>query len=78
MKYFLFLIFLTITLSSNAQTVEGFITSDNGEAIEGVNISIVNKNKGTISDSKGFYSVKISANLPTMSTNSILTDFVNF
>ena len=62
MKYFLFLIFLTITLSSNAQTVEGFITSDNGEAIEGVNISIVNKNKGTISDSKGFYSVKISAN----------------
>jgi len=62
MKYFLFLIFLTITLSSNAQTVEGFITSDNGEAIEGVNISIVNKNKGTISDSKGFYSIKISAN----------------
>jgi len=62
MKHFLFLIVLTLSFSSNAQTIEGFLTSNDGKAIEGANISIVGKNIGTTSDEKGFYSLKTSAN----------------
>ena len=62
MKQFLFLIFLIFTFSSNAQTIKGFLTSNDGKPIEGVNITILNKNKGTISASDGFYSLKVSAN----------------
>ena len=62
LNYLYILVFCCMSLSSIAQTVEGYIRDDKGDYLEKVNVSIVGKKKGTISESNGFYSLGVSAN----------------
>ena len=61
-KTLITLFIFSLTYIVQAQTVEGTIRSENGEPLEGVNISIINKSQGTVSDQNGYYSIKVTAN----------------
>ena len=55
---------LTVFLSLNGigQNVSGMITTSESFFLQGVNVSVLNESKGTISDGNGSYSIDVSAN----------------
>ena len=55
---------LTVFLSLNGigQNVSGLITTSESFFLQGVNVSVLNESKGTISDGNGSYSIDVSAN----------------
>ena len=63
MKRILFIIlFLLLQISSIGQTIEGKITDFKLNPLAAVNISIIDRSGGLISDNDGFYKVNIKAN----------------
>lgn len=61
-NHILILLFIAFGLSAYTQQVSGLITAETGEVLEGVNVSLLEKNKGAISDSDGRFNLKVSAN----------------
>ncbi len=59
----LFIVLLSIiSLTTLGQVVEGYVFDKNGGALEEVNVTVVGKNQGTVSQNNGFYSIEVSAN----------------
>jgi len=55
-------LFIFIVSVIKAQSIEGVITDINNNALNSVNISIINKSNGVTSDLKGQYKINIKAN----------------
>ena len=55
---------LILFLSNNGfgQNVNGIISTSENFFLQGVNVSVINQSKGTISDGNGKYSIDVSAN----------------
>ena len=62
MRKNIFLILLFFALKIDAQIISGTIFDQNGNIIEGVNISVVDEKIGTYSNTKGEYSLSIKPN----------------
>lgn len=62
MKFFYFLLITFFSSITFSQNVTGVVSSTSGERLEGVNVSLTNSNIGTITNSKGEYLLKTSAN----------------
>lgn len=56
-----FFFLLTVVVSAQNKTVSGVVTSDEGEALIGVNILVKGKSTGTVSDVDGSYSVQAAS-----------------
>ena len=63
--FLLTILFSVLILNIQAQEfISGFIKDKNNNALEFVNVSIGTTNKGTVTNSKGFYKLKLKANTP--------------
>ena len=60
-KYSLILI-LFLSYNGFGQNVNGVISTSENFFLQGVNVSVINQSKGTISDGNGKYSIDVSAN----------------
>ena len=58
-RVFLFASIIFLGLIVQAQTLEGYITDTKGNAIPGVNIVVQGTNDGAVSNSDGFYTIKL-------------------
>ena len=61
-KGFLISLFLLLSTSGYGQTINGIISDENNNILPSVNISVLGKSVGVISESDGSYSLTIPAN----------------
>ena len=57
-----FILSVFLSLNGIGQNVSGVITTSESFFLQGVNVSVLNESKGTISDGNGSYSIDVSAN----------------
>ena len=62
MKYIFFPIIFIYSTACFSQKISGKIEDLNNIALQGVNVLLINQNKGTISNEKGFYSINVQPN----------------
>ena len=74
MKYIFFLIIFIFSTACFSQKISGKIEDLNNIALQGVNVLLINQNKGTISNEKGFYSINVQPN----KKNTISFRFIGF
>jgi len=69
MKFSIYILLIFIfTISVHAQQksfITGKILDENNRPLQGVSVQLLNKQKGTVSDSTGFFKIDITANKPT-------------
>lgn len=58
----LFTLFVAVSMAQNTATLKGLIFDAENQPIEGATIAVIGATKGTISDEKGGFSLKIEAN----------------
>ena len=56
------LLILFLSYNGFGQNVNGVISTSENFLLQGVNVSVINQSKGTISDGNGKYSIDVSAN----------------
>jgi len=74
MKYLFFLIIFIYSIACFSQKISGKIEDSNNIALQGVNVLLINQNKGTTSNEKGFYSINVQPN----KKNTISFRFIGF
>ena len=56
------ILILFLSYNGFGQNVNGVISTSENFFLQGVNVSVINQSKGTISDGNGKYSIDVSAN----------------
>ena len=59
-KVYVLILFLLVTVSASAQTVRGRVVDNNDQALPGCNVYVVEMNKGTITDTDGYYEFNLA------------------
>ena len=59
-KVYVLILFLLVTVSVSAQTVRGRVVDNNDQALPGCNVYVVEMNKGTITDTDGYYEFNLA------------------
>jgi len=69
----MFVVFILLSFSLNAQTIKGKVTDQNGDGLVGVTITEKGTNNGTISNMSGEYSISVQS-----ASSSLLYSFVGY
>ena len=59
-KVYVLILFLLVTVSASAQTVRGRVVDNKDKALPGCNVYVVEMNKGTITDTDGYYEFNLA------------------